>query len=445
MKKIATIAIFLILGLSLYSQNDTIVVDKIIARVGDEIILKSDLEAQYASWLAMGNSASPEAKCKILEDLIIQKLLINQAHLDSLTVTDDEIQQQVEGRLQMFVKQYGSEDKVEEYLNKPMVEIKKELGRNLKDQLLAEKERDQLTGDIKITPSEVTEYYVKLPKDSLPLIEESYEIRQIVLYPKLTKEEEQLTIDKLNDIRQKIVSGQRKFESMARIFSDDDGSRKKGGNLGIMGRAELDPDFANAAFSLKEGEVSQPVKTKFGYHLIEVDKRYGDRIQVKHILIRLYIPTEALNRTIKTADSIRDLIVSDSLTFSQAAEKFSDDEQTKNNGGYLINTYEGTIRFTRDQLPPQMKADIRNLKEGEISQPVVTKDFYGNTVVKIYKIEKKIPAHIANPKDDYDYIYRKALNAKKNRILRDWVRQQKKTMYISIDKEYRNCKFKMLK
>ena len=433
MKKIFTL-IILILNLSLLAQNDTIVVDQIVARVGDEVILQSSVE-----------SASPQAKCNILEGQIIQKILLNQAKIDSITVTDQELEMQLNSRLDMFIQQFGSEEDLENYLHKSILEIKQDLAKTLKEQMIAQKEMNTITDDIDITPSEVAEYFKNLDPDSLQLIEESYELKQIVIYPKMTKAEEEVSISKLNDIREKIVSGQRMFEAMAQLYSEDPESAKKGGSLGLMGKGELDPDFANAAFSLKEGEVSQVVKSKYGYHIIKLEKRVGDRVDIKHILIKPVIPQKAIERTKNYADSIYNLIINDSLTFEQAALKFSDDETTRNNGGYIFNQQTGNLSFTLDQFPSVMKSEVKALEVGVVSKPIVTYDLYGNQVVKLYLLVKKTPKHIANLKDDYDLIYQKALSNKKNQVFLDWLHEQNQSLYISIIPEYQKCKFQKIK
>jgi peptidyl-prolyl cis-trans isomerase SurA len=441
-KKYLLIIVILIGSLSVYSQRDTVVLDQIAAKVGDEIILQSDIEAQYNQWLASGNSASKDAMCHVLENLLIQKLLINQAKIDSLQVTDDEVDRQVDARLNMFINQLGGEAQLENYLNKSMYEIKNDLKKSLKDQLLAQKERQKITDDVKMTPSEVAKFFSKIPKDSIPLVDETYEIRQIVLNPIFTKEELSITLDKLKDIRKKIVSGERNFASMARMYSDDPVSAKNGGDLGYMGRGELDPDFAAAAFSLKKGEVSKIVKTKYGYHIIQMIGRRGDRIDIRHILIRPYVPNSTKERTIAKADSIRDLIIKDSLTFAQAAMRFSDDKDTRNSGGLLFNPRTGNTKFTIEELPRNIKYDIQNLKDGELSKPIYTTNSVGNQVVKLYKIVKKIPAHQANIKEDYSMIYNMALESKKKQVFDQWLKEQQKNVYISIIPKYSKCKFR---
>lgn len=441
MRKIFFIA-YTFLSLSLFAQKDTLVVDQILARVGDEIILQSDVEAQYYQWLANGNSASRNAKCSVLEDQLIQKLLINQAKIDSLTVSDDEINMQVDARVDVFVQQLGGIAELEKYLNKNIYDIKKDLAKMLASQLLAQKEQGKITDDVKITPSEVAEYYATIPLDSIPLVDVTYQISQIVFYPMLTAMEKQITTDKMNDLRDKIVSGSRKFESLARMYSQDNESAKNGGELGFVNRADLDPVFAAAAFSLQKDQVSPVIKSQFGYHIIQMIERRGEKVNVRHILVREFIPNEATQRTLNLADSVRNLIVTDSLSFKKAALIFSNDLDTKNNGGLVYNQMAGNAKFKINELPPYIKYDVMNLNEGEISEPISSTDNKGNNVVKIYKIDKKAPQHVADLNDDYQLFYDNALAHKKSQIFENWVKKQQKQVYISIIPEYTDCSFK---
>ncbi len=443
MKKTILTLIGILLVFNLIAQQDSgLIVDKIAAKIGDRIILLSDVETQYLQYLAEGHSASKQAKCNVLENLMIQKLLLNQADIDSVFVSDDEVETEVENRIYIFVQQMGGEAQLEQYLNKSIFEIKEDLKKVLKDQLRAEKEKQQIIGDVSVTPSEVRKFYDSMPKDSLPDVDAQVEVQQIVIYPKLTKDEEELTLQKIREIREKIVSGKRKFASMARMYSQDEASARKGGELGFHSRSELEPEFAAAAFSLKKGEVSDIVKTKYGYHIIQLIERKGERINVRHILIKPIIPQSAIKRTMAYADSVYNLIINDSLTFEKAALLFSEDDNTKNNGGLLFNQLTGSAKFSMDELPSNIKFDIEDLKEGEISKPMKTTDEAGNIVIKIYKLKSKIPPHRANIKDDYQLIMNMALEHKKAEIFDNWVKEQLKEGYFSIDKDFRDCKFK---
>lgn len=444
MKKIYLSIFILILNFSINAQ-DTIIIDQIIARVGDKIILQSDLEASYTQWMQAGNYASRQAKCGILEELIIQKLLLNQAEIDSIEITENELNQQIDSRLNMFINQFGSVAEMENFLNKSIFDIKRDLKRALESQIVADRMKNKITEDVTLTPAEVSNYYKKLNPDSIPLVDVSYEVRQILIYPKISPAEEKISYDKLDEIREKIVTEGKRFEAMARMYSDDEGSRRNGGELGFMNRIELDPAFASVAFSLQPDEVSPIVKSQFGYHIIQLIERKGDKINVRHILIKQFIPIEAKQKAIVTADSIRNLIVNNNISFINAAKQYSEDENSKNNGGYIFNQMTGSVKFLITELPPMTKYEIINLAEKEISEPMITLDDKGQDVIKIYMIQSKTPQHVANLKDDYQLIYDKALNKKNQDIFYDWVKEQQKNIYISIDKQYKDCNFKYIK
>ncbi|MBN2664502.1 MAG: peptidylprolyl isomerase [Bacteroidales bacterium] len=425
-----------------FAQNDTIIIDQIVARVGDEIILQSDVEGTYQQWLSMGNYANQKAKCNIFEDLLIQSLLLNQAKLDSIVVTDAELDMQADARINMFLSQFGSEQEMENYLNKSMHDIREGMKKSLKKQLIADQEKSLIIGDITVTPADIAIYYASLPSDSLPLVDVTYEIRQIVIYPKLTATQEQVTIDILNEHRDKIINGTRQFASMARMYSKDPGSAANGGELGFKNRNEFDPDFAAVAFSLDSGEVSQVFKTQFGFHIVQMIERRGERVNVRHILLRPYIPADVQLNTVNYADSLRNLALADSISFAELAMLYSEDVKTQNSGGLFYNPNTESTKFKITELPTNIKYDVINLNQGDISNPIVTTDDAGNTVIKLYMIEKKIPAHVANLRSDYDLIAKMALTDKQNNIFNEWVDDQLKQLYISIDDQYKNCNFK---
>ncbi len=441
MRKFIILILFLN-SISLFSQNDTIIIDQIVARIGDEIILQSSVEAMYAQWLAEGNSASPQARCMVFEKLLLEKLLVNQAKIDSIEVTESELDMQVDSRVEIFVMQMGGQAELESYLNKSIFEIKEDLKKVLKDQLVAEKMKQKIVEEITATPAEVAEYYKTLNQDSLPLIDITYEFRQIIVYPNLTVEEEAITLDKMQEIRQKIVNGERKFESMARMYSEDQQSQKNGGEIGFLSRGELDPEYAKAAFSLDVGEVSEIIKSQFGYHIIQLIERRGERVNTRHILIKPIIPVEAQQRAVSKADSLLKLINEENRTFKEVAAEFSEDKDTKNNGGLVYNQMTGSSKFTVDELPFYQKYDLMNMENGEISKPIVGYDATGNTVIRIYYLESKTPAHVANMKDDYLLIQDMAVKNKSNKVFDEWVKEQQSAVYINIDKQYHSCKFK---
>ncbi len=440
MKRIL-VFIMLIFVANTWAQNDTLIVDQVVARVGDRIILQSDIEAQYSQIINTGQ-APKYLKCQILEELLTQKLLLNQADIDSVYVTDDELDAELNARLQLFIDQMGGVEKMEDYFHKSIFEIKDDLKRVLKDQIRAQRMQNQLTEGIKITPSEVHEYYKSLPKDSLPIVDQTVEVQQIVIKPKISPEQEKAIIDRLNNMRQQVLSGEKKFQTLAILYSDDPGSASKGGELGFRARAELVPEFASVAFSLKPGQVSDVVKTKYGYHILQLVERKGERVNVRHILIVPKPTPDEIAQARKLADSVYNLIVNDSISFEKAALEFSDDEETKNNGGLLINPMNGTAKFKMEELPPYIRFDIKDMEPGQISKPIQTIDNTGQLVFKIYKLKSKTEPHIANPEQDYQLIMEMALRHKKQLFMDQWINEQLQKTYIHIDPYYQDCKFR---
>jgi peptidyl-prolyl cis-trans isomerase SurA len=445
-KIIATLLV--LFSLTVSAQKN--VIDAVIAVVGDEIILKSDIENQYYQIKTSGqvDLSTPEKRqelrCQILEQFLFQKLLLNQAKIDSLEVSETEVQNNLDRRINYFIQQIGSQEKLEQYFGKTLLEIKADLKEDLRNQMLIEKEQNQITKDIDISPKEVKECYNKIPKDSLKIFDRQYEIAQIVIKPQIDDREKWRIRKQLEDIREKIINGG-SFEAMARLYSDDLESAKHGGDLGWVGRTILDPDFAKAAFALKNpGDISRIVQTKFGFHIIKLVEKEGDRIHVKHILIKPEISDEQLIKAKNKLDSIRNLILKDTLTFEQAAEKFSEDEQTKYNGGIIMNSQTGLSRFTLNEIKdPTMLDLLQKMKEGDISSPFLYIDpVSGEKSLKIIKVVKIIPPHKANLKEDYQYIKNLCLNNKKQEVLDKWVKDEIKNTYIKINSDkYKKCKF----
>ncbi|MEA3445988.1 MAG: peptidylprolyl isomerase, partial [Bacteroidota bacterium] len=371
-RTILFVALSCILQINAIAQGE--VIDKILAVVGDNIILKSDVEKQYLQLIAQGYDTYGDLKCEIFEDLLFQKLLVNQAYHDSIEVTDNDVDQRVNARLGMIINQAGSEAALEEYFNKSMPEIKADLRNLLREQLLTQKMREKITEDIKVTPSEVRKYYKQIPEDSLPLINAEMEIAQIVREPKITDTQIQEVKDKLNEYIERVKSGS-KFSTLAIMYSEDPGSAKNGGELGYVSRNDLVPEFAAVAFNLKEkDEVSRIVESDFGFHVIQLIDRKGERISVRHILLSPKVDPMEKVKTMNFLDSIATLIRLDSLTFSEAARRFSSDEDSRLNGGLMINPNTGNARFEADEIDHYTYYAIKDMKIGEISKPIEIRD-----------------------------------------------------------------------
>jgi peptidyl-prolyl cis-trans isomerase SurA len=419
------------------------VVDKVLAVVGNNLILVSDIETRFLELNRGKDYEGLDLKCQIFEDLLFQNLLVNHAILDSLEVTDRDVSEQLERRIRYFVQQIGSEKKLEEYFGKTITQIKADLHESLKNQMLAEKMEMKVTGDIKVTPAEVRLYFKSVPEDSIPFIEEELELEQLVLFPHIPEEVKLMSKEKLNELRERIVSGEN-FATLAALYSEDVETAKRGGELGFVGRSELVPEFTAVAFNLKEGEVSRIVETDYGYHVIQLIEKRGELINVRHILISPKLPASETVKTRIRLDSIMTLVRMDTLTFSAAIEKFSDDTETKNNSGLYINPMTGNSRFTTEQLEkvdPLTAFHVKKMKVAQYSDPF---EFYNETGKKGYKVirlKSRIPAHKANLKDDYQRIQELAMEEKKHKTMMNWVEKKKKITYIQIDESYANCPF----
>ncbi len=417
------------------------VIDKVVAVVGKNIILLSDVENQYLNYKLQNQAfGSPEQmKCRILEDLLFQNLLVAQAEVDSIQIEDSQVDAELDRRIAMFINQFGSQEKLERYYNKKLSEIKAELFDVIKKQLMAQQVQQKIIQDVTVTPSEIKDYYKSIPKDSLPVIKTQYEIQQIVKNPPISIEEKLRVKERLLDLRKRILNGEN-FSTLAILYSEDPGSAAKGGELGFYGRGQLYPEFEAVAYKLKKGEVSDVVETEAGYHIIQLIERKGDYINVRHILLVPKVSPEDLEKARKELDSIATLIRNDSITFDKAVEKFSDDPNKKS-GGYLINPYTGGTTFEAEQLDPQVAFVIDKLKPGEISNPVPYKTDKQKDAYRILYLKRKTEPHIANLKDDYPQIQQWALQKKQKDIIDKWVNEKSKNTYIKISDDFKKCKF----
>ncbi len=424
-----------------WAQPQRMIVDKIVAIVGENIILESDVQMQYDQMRRQGLvPPGHDSRCRILEDVMVQKLLLHQAKLDSLQVDAADVERQLDARLQRFIQMVGSKEALEKYYQKSILEIKDDLREGVREQLLAGMEQENIIKDVTMTPAEVKAYYRKLPKDSLPMIPEQFVIQQIQINPPYSEEAKLAARQKLLDLRKRILEGER-FSTLAILYSEDPGTARRGGELGYTAKADLDKDFARVAFSLKKGQVSQIVETRFGYHLIQLIDRKEDRINVRHILIKPKLSAEAIRRAHELLDSIARQIRIDSLTFEKAALLYSEDEQTRTTGGLVLNPMTGEPRWEMSQFDKKTGQVVASLKEGEISDPFQYIDEAGNTVFKIIKLKRVIPAHRANLELDYELLASKAKLEKQKKVFDEWVEDKLASTYIRVDEEYRDCHF----
>ncbi len=417
------------------------IIDQIIAVVGDKKVLLSDIEKQYQQLIAQGIEETENLHCQIFEELLSQKLLLNQAEVDSIEVTEAETELQLDQRLRFFINQVGSEENLIEYFNKSILEIKEDLRDAIREQILVERMRSEIIGGISVTPSEVRGFYRRLPEDSIPYVNSELEIDQIVIYPSTSEEAIYEVREKLLDIRQRIINGER-FATLAVLYSEDPAA-PKGGDIGWANKADLDPEYAKTAFGLKKGAVSKIVKSSFGYHIIELIDRTEDRVHTRHILLKPQISIAAREQAMNKLDSIIRLIRLDSLTFRDAAIRFSEDEDTRMNGGQVINEITGNTKFALDHFSTRDYMIIKELDIGEISDPYESEDKHGKTIYKAVRLKSRTNPHVANLKEDYDLIKQMTMYDRQSVIIDNWVKEKIESTYIRLDNNYRNCNFRI--
>jgi peptidyl-prolyl cis-trans isomerase SurA len=434
-----TVLFILFYSLLFTTANAQKMVDQIVAVVGDKIILQSDIENQYLQLRAQGISGSADMKCDILNNFLTQKLLVNQAEIDSVVIPETQVEMELNQRLDYFVNQIGSQEKLEEYFNKSMLEIKEDFREIVREQLITQQMQRNIVGEVSVTPSEVKEFYRSLPKDSIPYINSKVEVSQILRYPPYGDQAIYDVKQRLLELRKRIMNGE-DFATLAILYSEGP-SAPKGGDIGYMGKGELDPAYAKAAFSLKEGGISTIVESNFGYHIIQLIDRKDDKVHTRHILMKPKISPQAIVETKNKLDSIATLVREDSMTFDIAAKRFSQDKNTFMNGGVVVNPQTGDTKFEMDDFSPEEYRAIRNLNVGEISQPFETVDENGKKVYKIVLLRSRTEPHRANLKEDYIYLQDMTIANKKGKILEDWIADKRKGTYISIDDSFKNCPF----
>lgn len=423
---------------ALHSQA---LLDKIVATVGGEPVLLSEIEQQYA-YLKEGKAKVQEsARCEILENMIIQNLLLNQAKLDSLEATEQEIDLEVNSRIEDILRYMGNdESQFEEYYGKTVSEVRNQMREPIQQQIMIRKMRQEIMSKISITPAEVKAYFNKIPKDSLPYLSSEVELAEIVYKPKVNPAQKKVAFDKITDIRSRITQGGEDFGKLAEKYSQDPGSARAGGDLGLVKRGTFVPEFEAAAYNLEKDEVSPVIETEFGFHIIKLIERRGNNIRCRHILIKPEITAEDLAKAKTELDSIRNLIVHDSISFSAAVKKFSDNkEYSFDNNGLLANPKTGTTYFEIGELDSDVYFVQDKLKIGEISEPFEKKNQTGETSYVLIKLLSRSAPHKANIEQDYKKIAEVALEHKRNGFLVGWLKDHLEETRIEIDQEYRSC------
>ena len=440
MKKIFTLSLFLsIAAIAAQAQSAKVVADKILAIVGDRIILYSDIQNTISDAIRNGNQVPDNAQCVLMEQALISKVLMLQAEKDSLPITEDEIEADLDLRIRKYINVYGSEQALVDIAGKSVYQIKEDARETVREQKLAEAMQRKIIENVHITPSEAKAFYDKIPKDSLPFFESELEIGQIVIYPKGNRDLEKFVMDELLNYKRQVEMKVTTFDQLAQRFSEDPGSKDRGGQYQVNKYDKTwDPAFLNACFRLKnEGDMIGPVKTKFGYHLIQLVQRIGDDAVVRHIL-RIPPVTDAEVKTaMGKADTIRSKVISGLMSFAAAATRYTEDEQQKFSGPYFLGR-DGGPYVTIDLLDKDLVAMLDKLKPGEFSQPVVFDD-NGKKGVRIVHYKSRSEPHRLNMKDDFSRISAMALEEKKQKVLEKWMKDKVPTYYIMIDDEIKSC------
>ncbi|HAG15126.1 MAG TPA: peptidylprolyl isomerase [Bacteroidales bacterium] len=445
MKKTFSILTFALLSLLAFAQDinqkPLTVLDEVVAVVGKNIILQSDIETQYMQHRMQGyvEGSSATIKCDILKELIFQKLLLNQADIDSIVVNSSSVNQELDRRFKYFISQFGSQEKLEEYYHKTVDQFKEEMREIIQDQLMQQEVQSAITKNVNITPKEIKAFFKEIPSDSLPLINTAYQVAEIVKKPPVSAAEKLAVKERLLGLRTRVLKGEN-FATLAILYSEDPGSSKKGGELGMYGRGELYPEFESVAFGLKEGEISGIVETEAGYHVIQMIERKDDFINVRHILLRPKISPIELQKAANFLDSIHGLILSDSISFADAARLFSDN-QNRFNGGLIINPNSGNSKFQAEELDPKIFYVIDNMEIGQVSGSVSFTTEENMPAFRMLQLVDKTAPHKANMEQDYDVIQKATINKKKQQVIDQWVILRAAKTYIRINEKYNKCSY----
>ena len=444
MKIVSLVFCVLFLSFSVQSkaQVKKVLADKIVGTVGDKFILKSDIENALSDYKRQAQGQENviiPSTCQVVEQQLIRKALVLQAEKDSILVTEDEIENSIETRIRGFIQQFGSKEVLEEVAGRSVIQLKEDFRTMIKEQRLAQQMQEKIVDKIKITPFEVRDFYNKIPVDSLPLYESEVQIAEIIVHPKANRDVEEYVIKQLSDYRRQIEAGINKFDQLVKLYSEDPSAKENLGQFNINRNEKTwDPAFMAGSFRLKEGQISAPVKSKFGYHLIYLVSRSGDDAVVKHILRIPPITNDEINDTKHLLDSIRKEIKAGKMSFGEAVNKFSDDDGSKFSGG-AITGQDGSTYVNIDQLDKDMVVVLKNLKPGDISEPQVYLDDRGRKTVRILYFKERTNPHKENLREDYNRVSVRALEEKKSIELEKWFKDHIPNYYIYIDSTFQGC------
>lgn len=437
----------IVIGLILLSSSaaKAQIIDKIVAQVGDEIIMLSDIQQQKLQLVQEGVNVSNTTDCEILEGILYQKLLVNQAQIDSLVVSDDMVNGEIDQRIRYFEEQIGGREELEKFYGKSVAQIKAEFFGVIKKRILSEMMADKITENMVVTPQDVKTFYNGLPKDSIPYINSKISVAQIVIYPEVTEADKLKAKTQLEIYREQITNGSKRFQTIASLYSKDPGSRLKGGDLGWQRRGTMVPEFEAALFALQTNEISPVFETQYGYHIIQMIERKGDNYHVRHILLSPESDSKAFDNAAIKLEQIYKDILANKISFEDAARMFSTDDKSKNNGGKIVNPYSNDYFWdiqNINDIDPQMYRIIDRMKIGGVSSPSLYDNMYEQkSGVRIVKLLDKTKPHLANLKDDYQLVQTACAESKKQDVIKVWIEDKISGAYIRIDKDYYGCKF----
>ncbi|MFT4680267.1 MAG: peptidyl-prolyl cis-trans isomerase SurA [Flavobacteriales bacterium] len=418
-------------------------IDRIVAVVGANIATQSELETQYLQMLSQGIEPDDLTRCRLFEELLYQKLLLNQAQVDSVDISDSQVEDELGRRLDYFIAQIGSQEKLEEYYEKSILEIKDEFRKMIRDQLLVQNMQQKLTADVKVTPSEVRRFFAKIPADSLPYVNSEIQLGRIMIKPKISQDQLDEARHKAEDLRQRVLDGE-KFSTLAVLYSEDPGSSKKGGDLGFFARGQMVPEFESVAFRMKNDSVSDIFKTEYGYHFMQMIERRGEQANVRHILIKSKPSIDDIVKASELLDSLKKEIELERMDFEDAATKYSEDEDSRLNKGMMYNTNTGSTVFEMDQLSmidQRLFLKVEKMELGSITEVMDVTEPDGTPSYNIFNLKSRTEPHVANLKEDYQKIQTAALAEKQNNMIGDWIVEKAARTYIMMDPLYENCPF----
>lgn len=422
-----------------YAQAKKQVVDKIIAKVDNYIALKSELDLAYLDMSQQQDGRTNNVdRCEVLRQVLQNKMMLAKAEIDSITVSDAQVSAELDNRLRYMVSQLGSEEEIEAYYNKPLSQFKAELRDKMREQLLVREVTQHITKDVEVTPSEVKRFFAQIPADQIPFFSTEVTVGHIVKMPEVSKEQKDAVRNRLNEIREQIINGEVSFAEMARKHSEDPGSAANGGELGFWKRGELAPEYEATSLKMRPGDISRPVETQFGFHIIQLIERRGNTFNTRHILMRPNSSELDIAAAEQYLDSLRNEILEENISFSKAAKEYSGDQLTATSGGYFLDA-DGSTRIPVNELDPSVFFVIDTMQTGTITKPLAYRTQDGNDAVRIIYYQSKIKPHRANLRDDYQKIQAAAINEKRSKVVAKWFEEAVNDVYIDIDKEFDYC------